>query len=218
MDALVPMASQPAPMASRNWMLRRLMVETIRNDPEWYNGDYTTQPSSARLASVFFGVATSGGTLAYQHLAPTREQADKLVDERIAAPFTADANDFIYQWSSSVDYDPSPNLERIAAAVLAINSADDERNPPETGITERHAAAEERAALPGPQERGDARPRHDRFRQVLHAAASGIPAKRAAAGDVSFKPSVAGQRTCQGLSLPMPVNLRSLTKYEPSLP
>ena len=137
MDALVPMASQPAPMASRNWMLRRLMVETIRNDPEWYNGDYTTQPFSARLASVFFGVATSGGTLAYQHLAPTREQADKLVDERIAAPFTADANDFIYQWSSSVDYDPSPNLERIAAAVLAINSADDERNPPETGITER---------------------------------------------------------------------------------
>ena len=137
MDALVPMASQPAPMASRNWMLRRLMVETIRNDPEWYNGDYTTQPFSARLASVFFGVATSGGTLAYQHLAPTREQADKLVDERITAPFTADANDFIYQWSSSVDYDPSPNLERIAAAVLAINSADDERNPPETGITER---------------------------------------------------------------------------------
>jgi len=137
MDALVPMASQPAPMASRNWMLRRLMVETIRNDPEWYNGDYTTQPSSARLASVFFGVATSGGTLAYQHLAPTREQADKLVDERLAAPFTADANDFIYQWSSSADYDPSPNLERIAAAVLAINSADDERNPPETGITER---------------------------------------------------------------------------------
>jgi len=137
MDALEPMASQPAPMASRNWMLRRLMVETIRNDPEWYNGDYTTQPSSARLASVFFGVATSGGTLAYQHLAPTREQADKLVDERLAAPFTADANDFIYQWSSSADYDPSPNLERIAAAVLAINSADDERNPPETGITER---------------------------------------------------------------------------------
>jgi len=137
MDVLVPMASQPTAMASRNWMLRRLMVEAIRNDPEWHNGDYTTQPPSARLASVFFGVATSGGTLAYQHLAPTREQADKLVDERLAAPFTADANDFIYQWNSSADYDPSPGLERIAAAVLAINSADDERNPPETGITER---------------------------------------------------------------------------------
>ena len=137
MDALVPMASQPTPMASRNWMLRRLMIEAIRNDPAWNNGNYTAEPPSLRLAYVFFGVATSGGTLAYQNLAPTRERADKLVDERLAAPFTADANDFIYQWGSSADYDPSANLERIDAALLAINSADDERNPPETGITER---------------------------------------------------------------------------------
>jgi homoserine O-acetyltransferase/O-succinyltransferase len=136
----VPMAAQPTPMAARNWMLRRLMIESIRNDPEWHNGDYTTQPHSARLASVFFGVATSGGTLAYQKLAPTRAGADKLVDERLAAPFTADANDFIYQWSSSADYDPSPNLDKIGAAVLAINSADDERNPAETGVTERAMA------------------------------------------------------------------------------
>jgi homoserine O-acetyltransferase len=137
MDALVPMASQPTPMASRNWMLRRLMIETIRNDPAWNNGNYTAQPPSLRLASVFFGVATSGGTLAHQNFAPTRERADKLVDERLAAPFTADANDFIYQWGSSADYDPSAGLERIEAALLAINSDDDERNPPETGITER---------------------------------------------------------------------------------
>ena len=137
MDALVPMASQPTPMASRNWMLRRLMIESIRNDPAWNNGNYTAQPPSLRLAYVFFGVATSGGTLAYQNLAPTRQSADKLVDERLAAPFTADANDFIYQWGSSADYDPSANLERIEAALLAINAADDERNPPETGITER---------------------------------------------------------------------------------
>jgi homoserine O-acetyltransferase len=137
MDALVPMASQPTPMASRNWMLRRLMIETIRNDPAWNDGNYTAQPPSLRLASVFFSVATSGGMLAYQNLAPTRERADKLVDERLAAPFTSDANDFIYQWGSSADYDPSANLERIEAALLAINSADDERNPPETGITER---------------------------------------------------------------------------------
>ena len=137
MDALVPMASQPTPMASRNWMLRRLMIESIRNDPAWNNGNYTTQPPSLRLANVFFGVATSGGTLAYQNLAPTRQSADKLVDERLAAPFAADANDFIYQWGSSADYDPSANLERIEAELLAINSADDERNPPESGITER---------------------------------------------------------------------------------
>jgi homoserine O-acetyltransferase/O-succinyltransferase len=86
MDALAPMASQPTPMASRNWMLRRLMIETVRNDPEWHNGDYTVEPQSLRLATVFFGVATSGGTLAYQKLAPTRQLADRLVDERLAAP------------------------------------------------------------------------------------------------------------------------------------
>jgi homoserine O-acetyltransferase/O-succinyltransferase len=137
MDALVPMASQPTPMASRNWMLRRMMIETIRSDPDWNNGNYTSQPRSLRLASVFFSIATSGGTLAYQKLAQTREKADKLVDERLAAPAPADANDFLYQWESSGDYDPSPALERIQAALLAINSADDERNPPETGITER---------------------------------------------------------------------------------
>jgi homoserine O-acetyltransferase len=137
MDALVPMAAQPTPMASRNWMLRRLMIESIRNDPEWDNGNYTSQPHSLRLASIFFSVATSGGTLAYQALAPTHENADKLVDERLAVAFKADANDFIYQWGSSADYDPSADLERIEAAVLAINSADDERNPPETGVTQR---------------------------------------------------------------------------------
>jgi len=137
MDALVPMASQPTPMASRNWMLRRMMIETIRSDPDWNEGNYTSQPRSLRLASVFYAIATSGGSLAYQKLAPTREKSDKLVDERLAAPAPADANDFVYQWESSGDYDPSPGLERIQAALLAINSADDERNPPETGITER---------------------------------------------------------------------------------
>ena len=137
MDTLVPMAAQPTPMASRNWMLRRLMIESIRNDPEWNNGNYTTQPHSLRLASIFFSVATSGGTLAYQALAATHDGADKLVDERLAATFNADANDFIYQWGSSADYDPSPDLERIDAAVLAINAADDERNPPETGVMQR---------------------------------------------------------------------------------
>jgi homoserine O-acetyltransferase/O-succinyltransferase len=136
MDAVAPMAAQPTAMASRNWMLRRLMVETIRNDPEWRSGDYASQPSSLRLASVFYGVATSGGTLAFQHLAPTREKADKLVDAALARPFDADANDFIYQWESSADYDPSLGLDKIEAKVLAIISADDERNPPETGVTE----------------------------------------------------------------------------------
>lgn len=137
MDSLVPMASQPSEMSSRNWMMRRLIIDAIRNDPEWNNGNYTTEPRAFRMASVFYGIATSGGTLAYQKLAPTREKADKLLDERLAAPFTADANDTLYQGDSSGDYNPSPGLEHIQAALLAINSADDERNPPETGTTER---------------------------------------------------------------------------------
>lgn len=74
MDALVPMASQPTEMAARNWMLRRLMVEMIRQDPGYKDGDYTEQPNAMRLANVFYATATSGGTLAYQKLAPTREK------------------------------------------------------------------------------------------------------------------------------------------------
>ena len=105
MDALVPMASQPTAMASRNWMLRRMMLETIRNDPDYNNGNYMAQPRSLKHASIFFGIATAGGTLNYQKQAPTRELADKIVDARLAAPIIADANDFLWQWGSSADYE-----------------------------------------------------------------------------------------------------------------
>jgi homoserine O-acetyltransferase/O-succinyltransferase len=137
MDALVPMASQPTEMSSRNWMMRRLITDSIRNDPDWKGGDYTEQPKSARFAGVFYATATNGGTLNYQKNAATRELADKLLDARLAAAFTADANDYLYQWDSSRDYNPASQLEKIQAAVMAINSADDERNPPETGIMDR---------------------------------------------------------------------------------
>jgi homoserine O-acetyltransferase len=135
-DALVPMAATPAAMSGRNWMLRRLLIESIKRDPEWNGGNYSGQPHAMQLASVLFNDATAGGTQAYQSLAPTREKADKLVDAQLAAPFKADANDFIYQWNASRNYDPAPGLEQIKAPVLAINAADDERNPPELGIME----------------------------------------------------------------------------------
>jgi homoserine O-acetyltransferase len=134
MDAVAPMASQPTAMSSRNWMLRRLIIDGIRNDPAWKGGDYTAQPTAFRSAAVFYNIATNGGTLATQKLAPTRAAADKVLDDRLAAPFTADANDYLYQWEASADYDPSPALGKIKARVLAINAADDERNPPETGL------------------------------------------------------------------------------------
>lgn len=137
MDIAVPMAALPVPMAGRNWMLRRLVIDSIRNDPAWKNGDYTEQPPSLRFASVYFNLATNGGNQALYRQAPTREKADQLLDQRLQAPFKGDANDHLYQWEASGDYDPSAGLERIRARVLAINSADDERNPPELGVLER---------------------------------------------------------------------------------
>jgi homoserine O-acetyltransferase len=136
MDVLVPMASQPIEMASRNWMLRRMMLETIRNDPDYNGGNYTAQPRMMKYAINAYGIATGGGTMAYPALAPTAAKADKMVDERLANAITADANDFIYQWEASHDYNPAPSLEKIEATLLLINAADDERNPPETGVTE----------------------------------------------------------------------------------
>lgn len=137
MDIAVPMASLPTEMSGRNWMLRRLIIDSIRNDPEWMNGDYTKQPRSAQFSSVFYSIATSGGNRGLYKAAPTREKADALLNQRLSAPFRGDANDLLYQWDSSQDYNPSPRLERIQATLLAINSADDERNPPELGILDR---------------------------------------------------------------------------------
>ncbi|VIO77174.1 alpha/beta fold hydrolase [Bradyrhizobium ivorense] len=136
MDVLVPMASQPTAMAARNWMLRRMMLETIRNDPDYKGGNYTSQPRMMKYAISAYRFASAGGTLGYQTLAPSAPQADKMVDEQLALPVTADANDYVYQWEASHDYDPSAGMEKIEATLLAINAADDERNPPETGVTE----------------------------------------------------------------------------------
>ena len=155
MDALVPMACQPTEMSGRNWMMRRMLIDAVRKDPDWKGGDYVAQPRALQVANAFFGIATIGGSQAYYKAAPTREKADKMLDDRLAAPFTADANDYLYQWEASGDYNPAPGLGRIRAAVLAINSADDERNPPELGIMERELPRIQGARLyliPGSEE------------------------------------------------------------------
>jgi homoserine O-acetyltransferase len=137
MDVLVPMGAMPSEMSGRNWMMRRLIVDSIRNDPEWMNGNYTTQPRSTRFASTFYAMATSGGHQGLQRLAPTREKADALLAQRLKDEPVRDANDHLYQWDSSRDYTAWANLEKIKATVLAINAADDERNPPELGVMEK---------------------------------------------------------------------------------
>jgi homoserine O-acetyltransferase len=136
MDIAVPMASLPNEMSGRNWMMRRLLAESIRNDPDWRGGNYQEQPRGWRIASVFFATGTNGGNHGLYRLGPTREKADAVVESRIKA-VRGDANDHLYQWESSRDYNPAPLLERIEATLVAINAADDERNPPELGILER---------------------------------------------------------------------------------
>jgi homoserine O-acetyltransferase len=147
MDAVVPMASMPIAMSGRNWMTRRLIIDSVRNDPAYRGGDYTVQPASLQFASVMYGVATNGGDQALHAAAPTRAKADALLDARLKAPFTGDANDHVYQWDASRDYDPSPRLGLIQAYVLAINSADDERNPPGLGVMEVEMAGIRQARL-----------------------------------------------------------------------
>lgn len=137
MDALVPMASLPIAMLGRNWMLRRMLTQSIRKDPDWNGGNYTAQPPGMQRHLVYFGLATIGGSQALFKQAPTAAKGDELIAKRLALPFRGDANDVLYQWESSYDYDPSAGLERIQAAVLALNSSDDERNPPELGVMER---------------------------------------------------------------------------------
>ena len=137
MDALLPMACQPAPIAGRNRMQRRMIMDAIRNDPEWRGGNYEKQPRGLVMALQINFIGTSSAEK-LQRQAPTSADADKLMDdwvrERLA---TTDANDYLYQWDASRTYDPGPGLERIRAEVVAINSADDLVNPPELGILER---------------------------------------------------------------------------------
>lgn len=137
MDALVPLASLPAPMSGRNWLLRQLLIDQIRGDPQWDQGNYVAQPPGARRAWEFFSAATSGGTLALQEAIPNPAAADEWLKAKRALPFDVDANDLLYQFAASRDYDPSYALEDIRAHVLAIVSSDDERNPPETGIAQQ---------------------------------------------------------------------------------
>ena len=85
---------------------------------------------------LYFNLATVGGNQALFKQAPNSAKGDEFISKYLAQPFPGDANDVLYQWESSADYDPSAGLERVQAVVLAINSSDDERNPPELGVME----------------------------------------------------------------------------------
>src|SRR5437762_670008 len=137
MDALMPLASLPTQISGRNRAWRRTVIDAIRNDPAWNGGEYKTQPPSLRTAAEMLWFMSSNPMLREkeaQTLAKTDELLDKFVEQILK---TDDANDVLYAVEASRDYDPGPNLEKIRAPLLAINSADDLINPPELGILER---------------------------------------------------------------------------------
>jgi len=137
MDALMPLASLPTQISGRNRVWRRLIIDAIRNDPDWHGGNYTAQPPSLRTALQMLWLVGSNPILRRQE-APTLADADRVIDEYVQHNMaTDDANDVLYAFEASRDYDPGPALDRIRAPLYAVNSADDLVNPPELGILER---------------------------------------------------------------------------------
>jgi homoserine O-acetyltransferase len=137
MDALMPLACVPGPISGRNRVWRKVAADAIRNDPTWNGGEYKTQPPALRTAIGMLWLVGSNPPLR-QKEAPTFAAANAVIDDYIATNLPKDdANDLMYQLESSFDYNPAPDLEKIRAPLIAINSADDLVNPPELGILEK---------------------------------------------------------------------------------
>jgi homoserine O-acetyltransferase len=138
MDAMMPLACLPVQIAGRNRLWREMVIEGIRQDPEWNNGDYKTEPRAALEISADFLLIAGSAPLLMQKNLPTRDDADKYLDESMKHTMaTLDANDLLYAVNASRNYDPSAKLETIKTPVMFVNSADDFINPPELGIAER---------------------------------------------------------------------------------
>ena len=147
MDALLPLACLPVQIAGRNRMVRKMITDSIRTDPEWNNGEYKSQPRGLR-AALYILLILGSSPLQMQKAAPTRDAADLYLEDwvKVRAAIT-DANDMLYQFDASRNYDPSPALDKLQAPVVAINSADDFINPPELGIAEREIQKVKRGRL-----------------------------------------------------------------------
>ncbi len=136
MDFLFPLASLPVEIAGRNRMIRKMIIDSIQDDPDWNNGNYDAQPRGLTNA-LHLLLMMSSVPLQWQKDAPTRQQADALLAEKLESYASRmEANDMIYQVGASEDYNPLPHLHKITAPLLAINSADDQVNPPELGLME----------------------------------------------------------------------------------
>jgi homoserine O-acetyltransferase/O-succinyltransferase len=136
MDALVPLASAPTQIAGRNRMMRRMIMDAVTQDPDYKGGEYTRPPVHGLRAAYGMQFMMSSSPLTQQRSAPTRDAADSLIENYLKRADTLDANDYLYAFNASRDYDPSPKLGAVKAPLLAINSADDVVNPPELGLVD----------------------------------------------------------------------------------
>ncbi|HWF84350.1 MAG TPA: hypothetical protein VG222_05875, partial [Vicinamibacterales bacterium] len=137
-DGLVPLASAPTQIAGRNRVMRKMIMDSITHDPAWKDGEYTQEPHEGLVGAINLLMMMTSSPLQWQKQAPSRDAADQWYADQIRTRVAAtDANDMLYQFDASRDYDPSPNLEKITAPLLAINSADDVVNPPELGLMEK---------------------------------------------------------------------------------
>ena len=143
MDAVMPLACLPVQIAGRNRMWRKMIMDAIRDDPAWKGGDYQSEPKDGLRTAMDLMLIAGSAPIAMQKEYPTRDAADTLVSRYLDRQMKSiesgavDANDFWYAFNASRDYDPSPDLEKIKAPVMFVNSADDFINPPELGIAER---------------------------------------------------------------------------------
>lgn len=138
MDALMPLASLPVEIAGRNRMQRALIVKLIKMDPEWKKGEYTEQPKVGLAGAIGQLMFMVSSPLQWQKQAPTREEAEEMLDKLLNRYLSImDANDMMYAFESSRNYNPAPHLSKIKAPVIAVNSADDQVNPPELGLIEK---------------------------------------------------------------------------------
>jgi homoserine O-acetyltransferase/O-succinyltransferase len=138
MDALMPLACQPVPIAGRNRLWRIMAMDAIRNDPEWKNGDYETPPRAGLRTAIDLLLIAGSAPVFQQKSLATQDTVERYLANQMRSRLaTTDANDFLYQVDASRDYDPAPGLEKIVAPLLFVNSADDFINPPELGIAQR---------------------------------------------------------------------------------
>ena len=137
MDAMMPLACEPVEIAGRNRMWRKMVMDAIRTDPDWEEGEYFRQPVRALRNAAGLLLIAGSAPIRMQHYETTRDSADAYVENYMKYRLpTLDANDLLYQVNASRNYDPSPKLGEIKAHVMFVNSADDFINPPELGIAE----------------------------------------------------------------------------------